>query len=152
MVERQWGKISLKRIWNVLAPVNLAFKTKNSLRTAVAAPYASRAYQGHQKKAMAITELTRLGPIIEATTKAIIIPGMAMKTSVILIITTSITDPCKYPAAKPNIVPIGTAIIITTHPIKRDDRQPNITLLNISRPMASVPNQCAQEGGWFFSG
>ena len=72
--------------------------------------------------------------------------GMDNATSVIRISTSS-TQPPKYPDSTPNKVEIKPTAIAATKPTNSATRNPCRNWLSTSLPKAVVPNKCSPEGG-----
>jgi hypothetical protein len=71
--------------------------------------------------------------------------GKAKTTSVIRIRTSS-TQPPKKPATRPTTVPIKAVTVMSNRPTGTDSLAPYRTREVTSRPAGSVPSQCADEG------
>jgi hypothetical protein len=61
--------------------------------------------------------------------------------------TNSSTQPPRYAANAPNVPPIRKARLTSRKASGIETRAPHITRLSTSRPISSVPNGCAAEGG-----
>ena len=94
---------------------------------------------------IAIMALLRLGPKNAASAIARIRNGQASMASVIREISAS-TQPPTYPASKPIGTPNASEIDTDTIPARSDARVPHMTRESTSRPISSVPNQCAALG------
>src|SRR5271154_7318816 len=94
---------------------------------------------------IAIMALLRLGPKNAASAIARIRNGQASMASVMREISAS-TQPPTYPASKPIGMPHASEIDTDTIPARSDALVPHTTRESTSRPISSVPNQCAALG------
>src|SRR5271165_336504 len=94
---------------------------------------------------IAIIALVRLGPRNAASAMARIRNGQASMASVMREISAS-THPPAYPASKPIGMPSTSEIDTDITPARSEARVPQITRESTSRPISSVPNQCAALG------
>ncbi|MBA7549613.1 hypothetical protein ES705_42103 [subsurface metagenome] len=141
------GRISRRRIWNLLAPIKSAAITKYSFFTEEAIPYTNLVYHGHHITVTAIIAFIKVGFNIAAIASASIKGGTLRNISVIRMITVSIQVFWKYPAINPKETPGGTAIARTKTAIIKAPRNAKMTLEKISLPILSVPKRCCNEGG-----
>src|SRR5208282_5190609 len=94
---------------------------------------------------IAIIALVRLGPRNAASAMARIRNGQASMASVMREISASAQPPA-YPANKPMGTPNASEIDTDTTPARSEARVPQTTRESTSRPISSVPNQCAALG------
>lgn len=111
------------------------------------APRATRMKIGAVVTPIAIIALRKFGPRKAASAIASTRNGIASIASTIRLRSVSVI-PRANPAASPAGTPIAAAIKTETTPASRLARAPKITRASSSRPISSVPIQCAQEGAW----
>src|SRR5215471_7607413 len=95
----------------------------------------------------AIIRLNTPGPSMATITNANRIVGKTSKISTTDMRNLS-TAPPKKPALRPITIPIVAPMPTATTPTVSEIRDPQMMRLRMSRPKASVPNQCKSPGGF----
>src|SRR5699024_6623728 len=60
---------------------------------------------------------------------------------------TARVSPVKWPAIMPTVVPITIDMVVAANPTSREAREPHSSIVTMSRPEGSVPNQWRALGG-----
>ena len=137
----RFGMICLRIIVPWLTPRAFAAITKSRSLSVRVCARTTLATLVHEKKASIPTNVTRLRGINAYTTIINSKLGTDINTSTIRIINAS-TAPPMYPLMVPNSVPTITATHIAANPTSNEIRPPYKVLVNVSRPISSVPRIC----------
>ena len=140
-----FGRISENRIWDSGIPATRLLLIKFVSRKDSTFPRTSRAIPGQSTNPRIRIIFHSPGSKIAAATSTSRIYGKDITTSVKRIITISATPP-KYPAIRPSTTPMAVDSRVAITPTRRETRVAYKSLLNTSRPMASVPRKNSFDG------